>query len=163
QSRRHGLTLNTVLQGVWGALLGRLTGREDVVFGITVAGRPPELPGVEHMVGLFINTLPLRFQFRLSEPFVEALARLQDQQSPLIAHQHLGLTDIQHLAGFGSLFDTLLVFENYPIEARVSDQSFEGVQVAHAGSSGGATHYPLSLVVVPRSRLQIRFGYRPDL
>ena len=60
QARRHGLTLNTVIQAAWAILLGRLTGREDVVFGVTVAGRPPEIAGIESMVGLFINTLPLR-------------------------------------------------------------------------------------------------------
>ncbi|KPC63683.1 hypothetical protein ADL35_47605, partial [Streptomyces sp. NRRL WC-3753] len=59
-ARRHGLTLNTVVQGAWAVLLSRLTGRDDVVFGSTVSGRPPEVPGVETMVGLFINTLPVR-------------------------------------------------------------------------------------------------------
>ena len=61
-AREQGLTLNTVMQAAWGILLGRLTGRDDVVFGVTVAGRPAELAGIEHMVGLFINTLPLRVQ-----------------------------------------------------------------------------------------------------
>ena len=62
QARAQGVTLNTVLQVAWGLLLGRLTGRDDVVFGVTVAGRPPEIAGIESMVGLFINTLPLRVQ-----------------------------------------------------------------------------------------------------
>ena len=62
QARRHGLTLNTLIQAAWGMLLGRLSGRDDVVFGVTVAGRPPEIAGIEQMVGLFINTLPLRHQ-----------------------------------------------------------------------------------------------------
>ena len=60
QARAQGLTLNTFVQVAWAILLGRLTGRNDVVFGVTVAGRPPEIPGIESMVGLFINTLPLR-------------------------------------------------------------------------------------------------------
>ena len=62
QARGQGLTLNTYIQAAWAILLGRLTGRDDVVFGITVAGRPPEIAGIESMVGLFINTLPLRLK-----------------------------------------------------------------------------------------------------
>ncbi|MDP9975372.1 non-ribosomal peptide synthase protein (TIGR01720 family), partial [Variovorax paradoxus] len=162
--RKHALTLNTLMQGAWGALLGRLTGREDVVFGITVSGRPPELQGIEGMVGLFINTLPLRFRFRPGEPVVQTLARLQDEQSALIAHQHLGLSDIQRIAGFSSLFDTHLVFENYPVNFNARQASSDGLKIAPAGGSGGdTTHYPLSLVVVPGTQLQLRIGYRPDL
>ena len=93
-------------------LLGRLTGRDDVVFGVTVAGRPPEIAGIESMVGLFINTLPLRVKLAPNKPVVELLSELQDSQSQLMAHQHLGLAEIQRLAGLGELFDTLVVFEN---------------------------------------------------
>jgi amino acid adenylation domain-containing protein/non-ribosomal peptide synthase protein (TIGR01720 family) len=164
QARQHSLTLNTLMQGAWGALLARLTGRQDVVFGITVSGRPPELAGVESMVGLFINTLPLRLQFQPDEPVAQVLARLQDEQSSLIAHQHLGLSDIQRLSGFASLFDTLFVFENYPVDPHARQPSYAGVQVARAGGSGGdTTHYPLSIAVVPGAQLQLRVGYRPDL
>ncbi|MBB3643837.1 condensation domain-containing protein, partial [Variovorax atrisoli] len=164
QARRHSLTLNTLMQGAWGALLARLTGRQDVVFGITVSGRPPELAGVESMVGLFINTLPLRFQFQAREPAIEALARLQDEQSSLIAHQHLGLSEIQRLSGFSTLFDTLFVFENYPVDPRGQQPSYNGLEVARAeGGGGDTTHYPLSIAVIPGARLQLRVGYRPDL
>ena len=68
QARAHGLTLNTFIQAAWGILLGRLSGRDDVVFGVTVAGRPPEIAGIERMVGLFINTLPLRLKLAPSQP-----------------------------------------------------------------------------------------------
>ena len=119
QARSHGLTLSTVVQGAWGIVLSRLTERRDVVFGITVAGRPPEIAGVESMVGLFINTIPLRVQFREDERVVDLLKRLQERQSLLMAHHHLGLAEIQQQAGVGSLFDTLLVFENYPVDWNV--------------------------------------------
>ena len=118
QARTHGLTLNTFMQAAWAILLGRLTGRDDVVFGITVAGRPPEIAGIERMVGLFINTLPLRVRLPASKPLIAVLKELQDGQSRLMAHQHLGLAEIQHLAGLGELFDTLAVFENYPVDQR---------------------------------------------
>ncbi len=116
QARSRGLTLNTYIQAAWGILLGRLTGRDDVVFGVTVAGRPPEIAGIESMVGLFINTLPLRIKLPPAQPLCDLLAQLQESQSRLIAHQHLGLAEIQAQAGLGELFDTLVVFENYPVD-----------------------------------------------
>ena len=113
--RSRGLTLNTFIQVAWAILLGRLTGRDDVVFGVTVAGRPPEIAGIETMVGLFINTLPVRIQLPPAKPLLTLLKEVQDSQSRLTAHQHLGLAEIQRLVGLGELFDTLMVFENYPL------------------------------------------------
>ena len=80
-AREHALTLNTLMQTAWGILLGRLTGRDDVVFGVTVAGRPAELAGVEHMVGLFINTLPLRMALPPQLPLSDLLRQTQESQS----------------------------------------------------------------------------------
>ncbi|MBY8883145.1 non-ribosomal peptide synthetase, partial [Actinacidiphila acidipaludis] len=161
-ARGRGWTMNTLVQGAWGLLLAALTGRDDVVFGATVAGRPPELPGVETMVGLFINTLPARARLDPAEPVSAFLSRLQDQQSGLIEHQHLGLTDIQRQAGLGALFDTLAVFENYPLDPGALDRSTGGVRVS--GFTGrDATHYPLSLIAYPGERIRLRFGYRPDV
>src|SRR5882757_541822 len=162
QARSQGLTLNTLLQGAWGALLGRLTGREDVVFGITVAGRPAEIAGIEQMVGLFINTLPVRVQLAGWEGVRGWLAGLQEQQSRLMAHQHLELVEIQRLAGLGDLFDTLMVFENYPVERSALAQVEVGLRVSSV-EGRDATHYPLTLVVMPGARLQMRWQYRGDL
>jgi amino acid adenylation domain-containing protein/non-ribosomal peptide synthase protein (TIGR01720 family) len=160
QARRLGLTINSVVQGAWGLLLARLTGRDDIVFGTTVSDRPPELPGVETMVGLFINTVPVRIQFRPGEPLAATLTRLQDQQARLMPHQHLGLVDIQRLAGLGELFDTLVVFENYPF-----DDLTEPVPGLRLTSTTGqdVTHYPLSLTVVPDRRLSFSLEHRPDV
>ena len=166
-AREQALTLNTVMQAAWGILLGRLSGRDDVVFGVTVAGRPAELAGVEHMVGLFINTLPLRLQLPPELPLSALLRQTQDSQSRLMAHQHLGLAEIQQAAGVGDLFDTLLVFENYPVDRA-------GLAAAGLGTTGNglklgqvqgrdATHYPLALIVQPGETLQLRLDYRPDL
>src|SRR4029078_7905958 len=90
-ARELALTLNTVMQTVWGILLGRLSGRDDVVFGVTVAGRPAELAGVEQMVGLFINTLPLRMALPPQLPLSQLLRQPQERQSGLVGHQALGL------------------------------------------------------------------------
>uniref|UniRef100_UPI00237887DD condensation domain-containing protein n=1 Tax=Chromobacterium haemolyticum TaxID=394935 RepID=UPI00237887DD len=162
-ARRQGLTLNTLLQAAWAILLARLTSADDVVFGVTVSGRPPELPGVERMVGLLINTVPLRLRLQPEETLTALLQRLQAQQAALIEHQHLSLAEIQQAAGLGDLFDTLLVFENYPIaddDRRVDD----ALSIGYLGGQGVDTsHYPLSLCAVPGPELELRFGYRPDL
>ena len=162
QARRQGLTLNTMLQAAWGILLGRMTGRDDVVFGVTVAGRPPEIAGIESMVGLFINTLPLRVRLPPAKPLCDLLKELQDNQSRLIAHQHLGLAEIQGLAGLGELFDTLIVFENYPVDRSSVDIEARGLRLARV-SGRDATHYPLALVVMPGERLTLRLDYQSDL
>ncbi|MEU9871316.1 amino acid adenylation domain-containing protein [Actinomadura sp. NPDC048021] len=162
-ARRHGVTLSTVLQGAWGLVLGRLLGRGDVVFGATVSGRPPELPGIEQMIGLFINTLPVRVRYRLDEPLGALMERLQDEQTELLAHHHLGLTDIQRAAGHGgALFDTMTVLENYPFDPSSMDGSLNGVRIAGADSYD-ATHFPLSFVAVPGESLSLRLHYRPDV
>ena len=146
QARRQGLTLNTVIQAAWAILLGRLTGRDDVVFGVTVAGRPPEIAGIETMVGLFINTLPLRVRLPPAKPLVELLQQVQDSQSRLMAHQHLGLAEIQSLAGLGELFDTLVVFENYPVDRSSLAARCSAACGLPTSAGDDATHYPLSLV-----------------
>ncbi len=162
QARIQGLTLSTYIQAAWGILLGRLTGRDDVVFGVTVAGRPPEIAGIETMVGLFINTLPLRLKLPPAKPFLDLLRELQDSQSRLIAHQQLGLAEIQGLAGLGELFDTLTVFENYPVDEAGLSAEAGGLRLA--GIAGhDATHYPLSLLAAPGERLRLRLDYRTDL
>ncbi|GLQ98963.1 hypothetical protein GCM10007863_33830 [Dyella mobilis] len=165
QARRHGFTVNTLLQAAWALLLNQATGRDDTCFGITVSGRPPELAGVERMVGLFINTVPLRLRIDPRQSLRELLAELQDAQATLIRAQHLGLSEILQLSGQRELFDTLLVFENYPFDPadrRVLDEQ-AGLRVAMADHHGGdVSHYPLSLVFVPGERLQLRIGYQPD-
>ena len=162
QARTRGLTLNTYIQVAWAILLGRLTGRDDVVFGVTVAGRPPEIAGIENMVGLFINTLPLRVKLPADKPLAALLAELQDSQSRLMAHQHMGLAEIQSQAGLGELFDTLVVFENYPVDRASLAAVANGLRVTPIPGPD-ASHYPLSLVALPEERLRLRFDYRPDL
>jgi amino acid adenylation domain-containing protein len=159
-ARARGLTLNTVVQGAWALLLGAVTGRADLVFGATVAGRPPELPGAETMVGLFINTLPARIRLDPGETVTELFARLQDEQSRLHPFQHLGLSRVQALAGVGELFDTVVVFENYPSGGDISAAG----EIRFTGMTGyDANHYPLALLAAPGERLFLTVYYQPDL
>ena len=163
QARTRGLTVNTLIQGAWGILLSRLTGRDDVVFGMTVSGRPPEIPGVEKMVGLFINTLPVRVRMRSTDRLADYFARLQQNNSRLMAHHHLGLAEIQRSAGLGELFDTLVVFENYPADRSMLTESFHDLRLTGVEERGHVAPYPLCLVVIPGARLHLRFIYRTNL
>ncbi|MFE2431941.1 non-ribosomal peptide synthase/polyketide synthase [Streptomyces sp. NPDC059373] len=160
-AREQGLTLNTVVQGVWGVLVGMLAGRSDVVFGATVAGRPAELPGVEQMLGLLMNTVPVRVRLDPRRTFADMLSHLQAQQAELIAHQHLGLTEIQRIAGAGATFDTLVVYENYPHDPATA-ADLGGLRIVGGGGEEAA-HYPLTLVVSPLDELELQFDYRPDV
>ncbi|MGW5904913.1 amino acid adenylation domain-containing protein [Streptomyces althioticus] len=164
-ARERSLTLNSLVQGAWAVVLSGLTGRDDVVFGTTVSGRPPEVAGIETMVGLFINTLPVRVRLRPDEPFVDAVRRTQDEQTRLQAHQQLGLAEVQRLAGAGELFDTTMVFENYPVDIGAERDEPGGFgQVTVTGSRNrDATHYPLALVAVGRDGLRLRLDHQPDL
>ncbi|MBB5959617.1 amino acid adenylation domain-containing protein/non-ribosomal peptide synthase protein (TIGR01720 family) [Saccharothrix tamanrassetensis] len=163
QARRHGLTLNTIMQAAWAVLLGQLSGSRDVVFGAVVSGRPPHLAGVETMIGLFTNMVPVRVQLDPAETLIDMLTRLQHEQSRLTAHQHLSLTQIHHQAGFGELFDTAMSFENYPLTHDTLPSPHTGLRITSLDDHD-ATHYPLSLVACPGSgNLQLRLDYRPDL
>ncbi|MDT0478055.1 condensation domain-containing protein, partial [Streptomyces sp. DSM 41014] len=162
RARSSGLTMNTLVQGAWALLLGALTGRDDVVFGTTVSGRPPELPGVESMVGLFINTVPVRVQLDSSETLLDFLTRVQREQSELLDHQYLSMADIQQTAGIGELFDTTTVYENYPLDVGEFAGTLGGLRLVDA-KGDDAAHYPLTLAVVPGPELQLKLGYRPDL
>ncbi|WP_331730044.1 amino acid adenylation domain-containing protein [Streptomyces sp. NBC_00073] len=162
-ARSCGVTLNTVVQQAWAVLLGHMTGQDDVVFGATVAGRPAQIPGIESMVGLFINTVPVRVRLKPAESVQEALVRLQDEQSALLAHQHLKLTDIHNLTPANELFDTVVVFENYPIGAAPkAAEPADAIRVERL-EGRNSTHYPLSLIVMPGDEIRLRLDYRPDL
>jgi hypothetical protein len=161
RARRLGVTLNTVVQGTWGLLLSRLTGADDVVFGTTVSGRAPELPDVESVVGMLVNTVPVRVRTDRAETLAALYTRLQEEQSRLVAHHHLGLTEIQTLVDIdGELFDTLVVFENYPVDRAVD--TVGGVRVAGT-EAHNTVHYPLSLLAHPGERLVLHLGHRPDV
>ncbi|HZF89349.1 amino acid adenylation domain-containing protein, partial [Streptomyces sp.] len=161
RARAHGLTLNTVVQCAWGLLLGALTGRDDVVFGATVSGRPADLPGVDEMIGLFINTLPLRVRIRPGATLAELGAEVQARQADLIEHQHIGLAEVQRAIGVPQLFDTALVFENYPVERGLLPE-VDGLRMLGL-TSRDASHYAVTLAAIPRESLHLRLDCRPDL
>ncbi|MEV0919321.1 amino acid adenylation domain-containing protein [Streptomyces sp. NPDC049967] len=147
-ARTHGLTLSTVMHGAWALLLGALTGSDDIVFGTTVSGRTTEVAGLDSAVGLFINTVPARVVLRPEESLTALLRRVQDEHTALLDHQHLGLADIQRIAGGGELFDTLVVFENHPAPQTPADHGPDELRIT-GNDVTDAVHYPLALVVEP--------------
>lgn len=154
----RGLTLNTVMQGMWGALLSVLTGRSDVVFGSPVSGRFSPVDGVDEHIGLFSNTIPVRVVLRPDAPLWEQLADLQARQIRLLEHDGLGLAEIQRLAGATTLFDTLLVVENYP-DQDMQSRDYHCARIASLRNRGH-THYPLTVLVLPGDRLRLLIEYR---
>lgn len=161
RARSAGITLNSVVQGAWAVLLSLLTGRDDVVFGGTVSGRTADLDGIEELVGLLINTLPVRMRVRPTEPLIAALTRFQDEQARLMDHQHLGLVEIQRATGLGTLFDTTVVVENYPLDLESMREPVGGVRLTEVDGSD-ATHYTVNLIVLPGERLRLHLDHRPD-
>ncbi|PBC54245.1 non-ribosomal peptide synthetase [Rhodococcus sp. ACPA1] len=156
--RARGLTLSTLVHGTCGLVLGRLTGREDVVFGSTVSGRGGDLPGIETMVGLFINTVPTRLRYRPTDTVAETLARWQHEQSTLLDHQYLGLPELRREAGLQNLFETLVVFENYPLgDGAVADPT--GAVRLTGIRFDEHPPYPMTLIVVPGDALTLELKY----
>ena len=166
QARAHGWTLNAVVQAAWGVVLARLTGQSDVVFGATVSGRPAEVPGIETMVGLFINTVPVRVRVRPGATVATLVTAVQAAQTALLPYQHVSLAAIQRAVGVGELFDTLVVFENYPTaggaDAGGPAADGGGPRLVPAGGRD-ATHYPLTVVVSGDGPLRVRLSYRADV
>ncbi|MBB1519859.1 non-ribosomal peptide synthetase [Aquipseudomonas guryensis] len=159
-AQRHGLTLNTLVQAAWALLLARLTGKRSLCFGATVAGRPTELAGSEQMLGLFINSLPVAVQLPAEQPLGDWLAALQVQNLQLREHEHSPLHDIQRWVGSAgeALFDSLLVFENYPLGEALK-QAERGELRLGLPQSHEFTHYPMTLAVLPGSRLELLLAY----
>ncbi|RJG36686.1 condensation domain-containing protein, partial [Motilimonas pumila] len=158
--KQHHLTLNTLMQGAWVKTLGQLLNQPQVVFANTVAGRPPALEQANNMVGLFINTLPMVVNQSQSEGWVNWLQQIQQQGVAQREHDFVSLAEIQALANWGSnsLFDTLMVFENYPMDFSQLAAGPNDLQIGEP-SSQEQTHYPLTLAIFPSTQLHVDFAY----
>lgn len=159
-AHRARITLGTVLQGAWALLLSRYSGETDVMFGVTTSGRPAELPGVERMAGLCINTVPLRVRVDEDLQPDAWLARLRDLQAGLHQYWYAPLPSIQQWSEVPAgrpLFESILVFENYPFDANIHEQLHRfGVSDVRTFSM---TNYPLTVVAVPGHELRLTMSY----
>lgn len=163
-ARQHHITLNTLLQGAWAILLSRYSGESDIVFGATVAGRPPSLPGVESLVGLLINTLPVRVAVSSDQALVTWLKQLQEQQFEARQYEYTPIIQIQGWSQIPrgmSLFDTLLVVENYPVDPTLAaGESTSGLAITDVRALE-QTNYPLTVVAEVGDALVLRLSYDP--
>ncbi|MFA6231851.1 MAG: amino acid adenylation domain-containing protein [Rhodanobacter sp.] len=160
-AREHKLTLNTLVQAAWAMVLSRYSGREDVLFGVTLAGRPVELDDAENRVGLFINTLPLRVAVDRTQPVADFLQHLQSRQMELFEQQHSSLAQLRGcstVAPGDALFESLLVFENYPSEVSTAGRMMDAVRIDDVHAMERA-HYPLTLVCGAKRSLSLRVLY----
>ncbi|CAI6068591.1 Plipastatin synthase subunit B [Paenibacillus sp. JJ-100] len=154
---QHQVTLSTVFHAIWGVLLQRYNDSEDVVFGSVVSGRPPELPGIESMVGLFINTVPLRIRTDKHTSFQELLTQVNDSMLEANRYNYVSLADIQSKTVLkNQLIDHILVFENYPLDTMGGDGGslsiIDSDMVEH-------TNYNLDVTVFPEEELEVLFTY----
>ncbi|NOZ56820.1 MAG: amino acid adenylation domain-containing protein [Calditrichaeota bacterium] len=153
-ARTSQVTIGSLVNGIWALQLSRYSGEKDVVFGTTVSGRPAELPGVENMVGLFINTLPVRVQIDDDAPAVEFLQKLHRQLAEIRQYEYTPLVQIQGWSDVPrdtALFESITVFENYPVETTLAQQR-SSLQIEEV-STYGQTNYPLTIVSGPGKRL----------
>ena len=156
-ARAQHTTVSMVLQAAWAQLLCGLTGRQDVVFGAVVSGRPSEVTGAESMVGLLINTVPVRATLTATTTTVDLLEQLQGAYNDTVEHQHLALNEIHRIAGHDQLFDTLFVYENYPIDTS-GLIDVNGLAITDIGAREH-NHYPLSVQAIPGGELGLRVEY----
>ncbi|MFP5022126.1 amino acid adenylation domain-containing protein [Pseudonocardia phyllosphaerae] len=160
-ARRAGVPLNSLLTGALGLALAGVAGRTDVAFGTTVAGRPDEVEGLDTVIGLFLNTVPVRVTLDPQEGAHALAARLRDEWVALMEHDFLDLGTIQRATGHPQLFDTLFVLQNF-----VAEDTFTAFERRHgivASHAVDATQYPVVLLVHPGTRLNVRLEYRPDV
>ncbi len=154
--RHQGLTLNTVIHGIWALLLSRYSGKDDVLFGATVSGRPASLAGADAMVGLFINSVPVRVKVPTNTAAVPWLKDLQKQLVGLREYEHIPLADIHRwseVPGNSPLFDSLLVFENIPTD-NTAPNNME-LEIGNYRGVGSGTGAPLTLIIEPASQLTL--------
>ena len=160
-ARAHHTTVNTVLQGAWAQLLMWLTGQCDVAFGTAVSGRPTEVTGAESIVGLLINTVPVRATITAATTTADLLNQLQRAHNHTLDHQHLALNEIHRATGHDQLFDTLFVFENYPLDSTAALDTDELAITEF--TTREYNHYPLTIQAIPGTELGLRVEFDTEV
>lgn len=159
-AQQHHLTLSTLIQGAWALILSHYSAQTDIVFGTTVSGRSSTLPNVESMVGLFINTLPMRVSVVADELLLPWLAQIQSQQIEARQYEYSSLVEIQGWSEVPRdlpLFESLVIFENYPVESSLTEKLSQ-LKIANIRTFE-QTNYPLSLYAIPAAELTVKISY----
>lgn len=162
-AQQQRITLNTLVQSAWAILLSKLSGDSNIVYGATRAGRPASLPQVEQRVGMFINTVPMRVQIDAAHPVRELLATIQQQQTEQQPFELTPLATIRQqskVPASASLFDSIIVFENYPMEQALAP--YADILAISDISISEQTNYPLSWYIVAKDELEIKALFNPE-
>ncbi|GAA3917084.1 amino acid adenylation domain-containing protein [Chitinophaga oryziterrae] len=162
-AQKHGITVNTVMQGVWSYLLHRYTGLQHVTFGVTASGRPADLPNVEKRIGIYINLIPLHADFSGQQTVIGWLQNIQREQ--LRAREyHTSIGNIQKWIGVqGDLFDTMITFQNFPVNESATSASIPQLKVSGLQMYEQSTNYPLSIRIALTADTVIQFIYKNSL
>jgi non-ribosomal peptide synthetase component F len=170
-SASHNVTLNTVIHAVWGILLGKYSGKKDVVFGAVVSGRPSEIIGIESIIGLFTNTVPIRIVYEDKTGFSELIGKVQEESIASKAYHYFQLAEIQALSPLRQhLFDHILEFGNYPVVEQIEgmfrdrergrkERMFEVFHV----EAKNQNNYNFDLIITADECLVIRFRYNNNV
>lgn len=156
-ARKNNVTLNTIIQTAWGLILARYNNTDDVVFGTVVSGRPHEITGVESMVGLFINTLPVRVKYTNNQSLTQLLQEVQHAAIESEEHNYYPLAEIQSVTSVKeALFDHIVAFENYPMEEMINGNYGVNIKAAEVFEQ---TNYDFNMVVLPGKKINVEFIY----
>jgi len=159
--RQYKLTINTLVQGAWALLLSRYSGEEDIIFGVTVSGRSPELIGAESMVGMLINTLPVRVSVSAEDSIISWLQQLQSHSIEVRQYEYSPLVEIQQrwsqIPLNTPLFESIVVFENYPVDSSLQ-RGKSGLEIGDVRSVEN-TNYPIALMAIAQSELALKIMY----
>ncbi|OAB38378.1 non-ribosomal peptide synthetase [Paenibacillus glacialis] len=162
-AKSHQVTLNTVLQSAWALLMGRYNRTEDVVFGSVTSGRPAEVEGIDQMIGLFINTVPLRITFHGQQSFASLIQQVQQTSLETQNYDFYPLAEIQSLSSKKqTLINHIYAFQNYPVSAEVLDKSEDPFSISDL-EDFEQTHYDFNLIMMPNDGLQVKFKYNASI
>ncbi|WFA84861.1 non-ribosomal peptide synthetase [Paenibacillus amylolyticus] len=165
-AKQHLVTVNTLLQAVWGVMLQKYNGTNDAVFGSVVAGRPAEIPGIESMIGLFINTVPVRVNSEVDTVFTDLMAKLQERALDSGRYDYYPLYEIQaRSVQKQNLINHIIAFENYPVDEQMEqagDQQHGGLTIADVQMEE-QTNYNFNVTVMPGTEIEIRFDFNAEV
>ncbi|MDQ8091444.1 non-ribosomal peptide synthase/polyketide synthase [Bacillus amyloliquefaciens] len=163
-ANQHQVTLHSLIQTVWGILLQKYSGSPDVVFGSVVSGRPAEIPGVEQMIGLFINTIPVRIRCDEDSSFADTMQMVQQKALASQAYDTYPLYEIQTQTDQKqNLIDHIMIFENYPIGQQVAEAGHHDTELNITNFHlQEHSHYDLNVVVIPGEQLAVHFGFNEN-
>ena len=165
-AKANHTTVNTLMQLAWAYLLHRYSGEANVVFGAITSGRPAEVPGIEQMIGLFINTIPVKVAFAPGAETLSLVSALHRAFQNGQEHSHLPLSDIQKQSAIGAglpLFESLLAYENYPVDTALQAETKSTALKVEAAGTDERTNYKLTLIVTNSGKLRVRCGYMAEV